>query len=50
MAPTAFLFGEGTADTWSKAILVEARVKDGALVMTGLTDAAGKRLEPPPRP
>ena len=50
VAPTSFLFEEGTADTWSKAILVEARVKDGALVMTGLTDAAGKRLEPPPRP
>ncbi len=50
VAPTSFLFEEGTADTWSKAVLVEARVKDGALVMTGLTDAAGKRLEPPPRP
>ena len=50
VAPTSFLFEEGTADTWSKAVLVEARVKDGALVMTGLTDAAGKRLEPPARP
>lgn len=50
VAPTSFLFEEGTADTWSKAILVEARVKDGALVMTGLTDAAGKRLEPRARP
>lgn len=48
LAPDSFLFEEGTGDQWARARFAIVRIKDGALVMTGLADAARQPITPQP--
>ncbi|MGE5517343.1 MAG: GDYXXLXY domain-containing protein [Bacteroidota bacterium] len=49
LAPDSFLFEEGTGDDWARACFAIVRIKDGALVMTGLADAAQQPITPRPK-
>jgi uncharacterized membrane-anchored protein len=49
LAPDSFLFEEGTGDEWGRARFAIVRVKNGALVMTGLADVMRQPIVVQPR-
>lgn len=46
LAPTSFLFQEGTAETWARARYAVVRILEGSAVLTGLADEDRQRLDP----